>query len=629
MIPQVRILDNNSIARISAGEVILSPAMAVKELVENSIDSGAKRVDVEIQDGGYKLVSVSDDGCGMDEKNAILCLERHATSKIKSADELDVVNSFGFRGEAMAAMAAVCQMEIVSRPEEETTGVQLKIQGGEINSIKSVSANVGTVISLKNIFYNAAVRKRFQKSSRAEKTKVLNVLSKYILSRPDVAFKLIMDDKVRIATRANASLLENITAIYGSAISKELIEINDSKNAVELGKIKLTGYVSNADLFRGSSKLQLFFVNGRPVENRTVGHAIFEAYHHILPPKKYPVCFLFLEIDSKCIDINVHPTKKEVVFLNDRPVFSLVMKGIVAAFDGDDPFVNMPGERLSLIRDVAKEDGGVAQELFKKEDFAETFDPSKIFSSKLSGEEDEEIVFNTEKINHYEKNSESGFEKHAMIPSIKPEDKDEEKIISVEKEEKVESEKLRIIGQAYDTFIIAELREEILIIDQHVASERVLYEYFSSKIVDNKIQSQGLLIPLVIEPTIEEGMKIEENMEKLSEFGFHIEDFGPGTFVVKELPVMFDNLKERSLLREIIGDLITKLPEKKEKILDYLLSEAACKKAIKAGERLNITQSTHLIESLLKCNDPFRCPHGRPIVIKMGLLELLKKFGRR
>jgi DNA mismatch repair protein MutL len=533
MASKVKILSEEVISKIAAGEVIDRPASVVKELVENSIDAGSSEIEVRVENGGKDLIQVIDNGEGMSREDVKLALERHATSKIDEANDIFSIRSLGFRGEALPSIAAVSRMKIKTRTEDNLGGTLIKISGSEIKDIKDVGCPVGTNIIIKDLFYNTPVRYKYLKTTSTEMSKISDIINRLALAYPEISFKLSHNQRKSLESPGNAKLRDCILSVYGKEVAKNIIKVD-----YEDKYMKVKGYVSKPNINRSSRKHQSFFINRRYIKSKTLSEAISEAYHTLLPKNRNPIVVLMIKLNPILVDVNVHPTKLEVNFSREREVFEVVRDGVKEALRGSDltPEANLSSRKKTTTRKKKKnfknETESKQQEKLNLTENINNIPKSKLKESKPKRNKDKE------KINHKEVNK----EKRNEIDNKEINEVDKKKNIEVKEAalgyestyESNQSEKplttLFPMGQVHNTYIIARGEDGFYIIDQHAAHERIIYERLLKKFKNTEVNSQPLLIPLKLELTQPEIEIIEENRESMENLGFEIEHFGGQTY---------------------------------------------------------------------------------------------------
>lgn len=577
---EIIILKRDIVGKIAAGEVIESPASVVKELLENSIDANSKKISIDVVDSGKSLIKVADDGDGMAKDDLRLCIKRHSTSKIKTLPDLYNITSLGFRGEALASIAAVSKIKIISKTEKQKEGQKIELVDENVINEEKVGCNKGTIIEINELFYNTPVRKKFMKTSAREVNAMVDVVTRCALVYKDIFFKLTHNKKTLVNSPKAKKDIENIINIYGNDVAKNLVKVN----YISLG-IKITGFVSTPSLTRSDKTHESFFVNRRQIKSALLSNAAHDAYHTLLNVGRHPIIILNLEIDPKEIDINVHPSKKKIKFEQEGVVYNVVFEAAKSTL-----------MKNNLIESA--EQIGTRQAFLKKE--------KPIKSPKKT-----EIKIIKEKQELLEKNGADDLlpNKRFVEDSKIPE--------------------MRIIGNFYNTYILAEFNEGLLILDQHAAHERVNYELLMKKYNDAVPDVQSLVRPEVIELSPVDRNIVENNFGLLKEMGFSLENFGENSYVLRTVPILINKQQSKEVITDIIDDIakLSKL-DRMQHIKEKMLITMACKGSIKAHDKITEPQIKKLIYDLSKCDNPYTCPHGRPTIIKFTIKDLEKKFRR-
>lgn len=572
----IKILSEETINKIAAGEVVERPVSIVKELVENSIDSGAKNISVEIAGGGHNLIQVADDGCGMSYDDAVIAFERHATSKISSFDDVTHLKTLGFRGEALASIAAVSEVKLFTRVKGSLPGIYVLIENGKILEKKDTGTKEGTRIEVTKLFWDLPARRKFLKSQSTEMYHISQLLTGFALAYPDIYFSLNNQNKENFSWPMQGTLKDRIYQIFGKEVFEQILPVKFSD-----GSINVSGFISQPSLNYSNRNQQFFLVNGRIIKNRVLDHAVQRAYKTLMPDNRYPFLAITIRINGELVDVNVHPTKKEVRFLEESKVHDILENIIKSTlFSEKDKTV------------------GFFTEAFKKD-----FDLAYSYQNK--NENTDEI---SEPVSVLQCNA-----KETLLQA------EEEKQISI-----------KIKGQIKNTYLLLENKEGLLIVDQHALEERILYEKIKEDLLKKSLEKQSLLFPLTLEVSPQEVSRIEKFIPEFIKIGFDIEFIGKTSLVVREVPA----LAKRLNINMFIHDVLTELPfddgtgEKKEEMFDAMLKMLACRSAIKAGDFLEMEEMKKLVYEL-SVNNFMTCPHGRPIYIKITTLELEKKFKRK
>ncbi len=593
----IHVLDQQTANSIAAGEVVERPASVVKELVENALDAGASVISIEIRLGGIALIRVSDNGGGMNRDDAMLAFARHATSKIRQIEDLDSIATMGFRGEALASIASVAKVRLETRQTGDEEGVWIQINGGEMLDSGLYGGPAGTAISVENLFFNVPARFKFLRKDVTEAGAVTDVIERLALARSDVSFRLVSNQQEVLHTPGNNDLTSCVYAVYGKQIATACLPV-----AGEHPPLKISGLVGRPDIARNSRAQQSFFVNGRLVRSKAISAALDDACQTFLMKGKYAFAVLFIEVPPQLVDVNVHPQKMEVRFWNDQEVFRLVYHAL-----------------KSTLNEGA---GIVALEPEAKPDQAEAIDKT-IEIRPLAGLplREQSVPFeqtlSISTASAPPQNTSAQIENTEVHPLVKMND----------------LERARLIGQLFDTYILLELDQELLLIDQHAAHEKILFEALISKhkqAVQNRsvIAAQSLLVPLVLEVSRREIQFLQQSTELLRQIGFEFDLFGAASIALRSLPdVGRHALQPEQAFRLALETLMTELPDNEDKIADLYFS-MACKAAVKAHDVLHPVEIEQLLTDLRKLENPYQCPHGRPVVVRMTRYELEKRFKR-
>lgn len=654
--PQIALLSQETIDKIAAGEVIERPSSVVKELVENAIDAGSSAVTVEIKEGGISFIRISDNGCGIEREQIPLAFLRHSTSKIKSVEDLFTVTSLGFRGEALSSIAAVSQVELITKTNGDFTGSRYLIEGSKEVSLEEIGAPDGTTFIIRNLFYNTPARKKFLKSAQTEGTYIHELMQRMILSHPDVAFKFIMNNQVKLQSSGNGNIKDIIYHLYGRDITKALLPI-----AHESELFKVSGFIGKPMISRGNRGYELYFVNGRFIRSQILSKAIEDAFKPFLMQHQYPFTVLYFEIDSSLLDVNVHPIKMELRFSNQQELYrevqsilsaALVHRDIIPEVPVDTPKKNemevptiekvMPEpfeqKRLEEIRKAVRKDspyeikypvgrpmgtGSVSSATQEKLlDTIKSMPPEDMMEERIRKEPlPEQSKKETEK----ELAKEAYVLREEETYGAKPEGSYEQG--SFLKEE--EMAKQKIIGQLFDTYWLVEYNDRLFIVDQHAAHEKVMYEKLKKQFEKKEFTSQAISPPIVITLSMREAEVLERFKEQFTKLGFEIEHFGGAEYSICGVPGNLYRLNTRDVLIDMLDELTDGISERAtaDVILDKIAS-MSCKAAVKGSQRLSLPEMEQLMKDLMKLDNPYNCPHGRPTIIAMSKYEIEKKFKR-
>ena len=632
---KINLLDIEISNKIAAGEVVERPASVVKELVENSIDAGAKKITVEIKNGGNTNIKVTDDGCGMEKDDAAVAFLRHATSKIKTEKDLDAIYTLGFRGEALSSIGAVAMVDLYTKRKEDEFGVHTVCEGGEIVSSDDAGIPNGTSFVVRNLFYNVPARMKFLKKDATEAGYITDIMTRFILAHPEISFKLISSGKEVLFSSGDGNLKNAVYSVYGKDYATSMLTV-DFKTEY----IKVKGLTGKGTTARPNRNQQSFFVNGRYIKSPLIMRAVEEAYKNQIMIGKFPTAVLNIEINPELIDINVHPTKLEVKFSNESEVYSAVYHGVKDALYriADIPKIEVKEEvKSEFKRDkVIPNSQVVIEKVIPPEPLKKQEEPIKpvetIFDKKTN-------VIKEPKMFEVVKEEKKPAEEIKVELSEKLEiyneisQKPQEEIKNIKTDEKREEIKpqvpeFKLVGQVFDTYIIIECEDEMRIIDQHAAHERLKYEELLLEMKEKRVYTQSLLIPEVLDLTSNEMATFLQNIEFINSLGFEAEEFGNNSVVIRSVP--------NSAVSDDIGDLfieiISQLENLKKEIItkkqERLLYTIACKSAIKANHKLDEREQKELVKRVYELENINTCPHGRPIVISMSKKEVEKQFKR-
>jgi len=601
--PDIRILSENLSNKIAAGEVVARPASVVKELLENSIDAKASNITLEVENGGRTLIRVSDNGTGMTRDNALLSIERFATSKIQDSEDLFSIATMGFRGEAIPSIASVSRFSLITREKDNNTGTNIIISGGKLMNVTDTGAPPGTMVQVKNLFFNTPARKKFLKTYNTEMSHVADTFSSIALGNPGLGFRLFNSGKLLKNFAASDSLYERVLKVLGKDLSSNLLEVDN-----QASNIHVSGFISSPKVTRSSSRMIKVFVNNRLVSNRGVTSAIFNGYRGNIMKSRFPLAVLYINLPFDNVDINVHPAKNEVRFFDGKSVYNVVAEAVKQGLRKDkeqfykEPVV-LPG------KDSVKTDS--IRQAVEYPDVKESPLPEIV----------QEPLFKYTKPDRstqesFPRESEPPVEEHSH------EDSSREGISDYKGDSLVK-------GQVMSTYIVAETDDGMILVDQHAAHERIVYEKFKYQNQSSPMQSQVLLMPETLELGFREADLLLQIIEELSNYGFDIEPFGGTTFIVKAVPAIIDKKEAAPFIIEIIDSLADKKTSApKNQWLDDILILMACHSAIRAKQRLNFQEMEQLLTDLKNCENPLHCPHGRPTMIKWGKKDLEKIFKR-
>ena len=588
-------LDQNTINHIAAGEVIDRPSSIVKELVENSIDANATNISVEIKDGGISLIRITDNGDGIEEGDIKLAFERHSTSKIKDTVDLASISSLGFRGEALSSIAAVCQVELITKTKDAMTGYRYRIEGDEEKAFEEIGAPDGTTFIVRNIFFNTPARRKFLKTASTESGYISEIIEKIALSHPEISFTFINNGKTRIYTPGNGDLKDTIYSIYGKEITDNLVEVNYKDKSIEI-----SGFAGKAIISKGNRSNENYFINGRYIKSDIISKAIEEGYKFILMQHKYPFTVINFNIDNKYIDVNVHPSKMELRFCNAPEIYPVIVETVKDALTEKENIID------AKIDDEKQEEKKIDR---KPEPFE-----TKRNKVEVKEEIRPENISNKPKVNY------------ENIKPKKQEEVHEQMTYDFLSEEA--RPKHKIIGQVFETYWIVEYEDEMFIIDQHAAHEKVNFERLMKRFENNDISSQTLTQPIILNLSMKDANIVEQYLDNFNEIGFVIEPFQGTDFAVRAVPSELYTLDSEDVLMDIIDSFTAEIGSMVPNIITEKIMSMSCKAAIKGNTKISFAEADALIDELLSCENPYNCPHGRPTIIKMSKEELEKKFKR-
>jgi len=634
---RINILDENTANKIAAGEVVERPSSVVKELIENSIDAGSQNITIEIEDGGTSLIRIIDDGAGIHKEDIKKAFMPHATSKIKSVEDIYSISSLGFRGEALASIASVSKITLKTKTLEDSYGSTIKIEGGTIVSEGEIGTNLGTIIEVKDLFYNVPARLKFLKSTSREGALISDIIQRIALSHPKISIKFYNNGKKTLHTYGTGDLKDVIRTIYGKKISENLIYFDKRDDS-----INLYGYIGKEEIARGSRNNQSIFVNSRYIKNKTIVAAVENAFKSFATCNKFPFFVLFIEIYPEFIDVNIHPTKAEIKFKEDRGIFKRVFDTIHKAFK-DEIFNDfyIPEEDIDINESKIMENEvanlSFDYNILNREEHPKIANEEELSYTAVKIEE--EIYNNLKNLNFSNLPNNSREEGDNSNNSYEPvfnntkEDSvirdNNVKINNLRKEELVPKlPNIKIIGQFNKTYIIGEYNDILYMIDQHAAHEKILFEKYLSSIEKGDIIIQTLLVPTLIELTTDDLIYFEENKSLFSKSGFTVENFGGNTVAIKEVPYFVGKLEPRNLFLSILDNIKALGSGKTTEVKYNKIATLACKAAVKAKDQLSLEEMEKLIYDLRYIEDPFHCPHGRPVIIKFTHNDLDKKFRR-
>ncbi len=624
---------------IAAGEVVDRPASAVKELVENAIDSGADRITVEIQNGGVTFMRVADNGCGMEPDDLPVAVRRHATSKIKTAEDLESVGTLGFRGEALAAIASVSNMRIISKTADAEYGAMLEVSGGNILGLSERACATGTTVIVEDLFANVPARRKFLKRDVTEAAAVSVIVEKVALSKPSISFKLIVDGAVKFETAGDGELKNTIYAIFGREFANKLIAV-----AAEMDGVEVKGFIGRSDNFKANRNFQNFFINGRYVKSRTAGAALEQAYSSYIPTEKFPCCVLSINVNPRAVDVNVHPAKLEVKFSNEKPIFDAIYYTVRAALEED---VTKPAFRFEAPKRVENKPVQKPTSAFVPVDEErKTYQNLKISFPPVpkAAEPVRQTVVTPNPrpvVREPEREAVQNLQvqesaHHAMpAPSVKP--NVEEKVQTPPPQKNVsentppEPKHYRIIGEAFHSYVFVEIEDKVLVIDKHAAHERILFEELRAQMQENSALSQLLMLPIEVMLTTDEIQALSEYRKEVEAIGFAF-DFKAHSAEITAIPSSVDQSAVSDMFIVIADRIISgtgNVKISRDLVFEKALYQASCKAAIKAGREYPEEHIKWLVDKLMKLPDITFCPHGRPVAVEMTKNAMDRQFERK
>ena len=611
--PGIHLLEQSTIDKIAAGEVVERPASVVKELVENAIDAGATAVTVEIKDGGISFIRITDNGCGISKDEIPMAFLRHSTSKIKTVEDLLHVTSLGFRGEALSSIAAVSQVELITKPADALTGSRYLIEGSKEVKLEEIGAPNGTTFLVRNLFYNTPARQKFLKSAQTEASYISDFMERLALSKPDISFQFISNNQPKLSTAGNGNLKDVIYRIYGRDIAMNLLEVH-----ADCDFMKVDGFIGKPVISRGNRNFESYFINQRYIKSSLVAKGIEDAYKLHLMQHQYPFTVLHLTMDGTLLDVNVHPSKMELRFSDGRGVYEFLYESLKEALEHKEfiPEVSVE-ENTSL-----KKSQTVAQ---PKQKAPEPFETKRI---EKSISEQKTNVLEPEKV-LADKKPDKQVSAMENLPltgeqlTLREMPEYGGQFLSQEAKAKH-----RIIGQVFDTYWLVQFEDKLFIIDQHAAHEKVLFERTMAGLRNKEYTSQQLSPPMVVSLNMREEELLKKYHSEFERLGYEIESFGGKEYAVCAVPGNLYHLNQQQLFIEMLDNLNEESGAKTSDVIVEKIASMSCKAAVKGNQHLQKAEMEHLIEELLECENPYQCPHGRPTIISMSRYELEKKFKR-
>ena len=635
--PQIQLLDEATIEKIAAGEVVERPSSVVKELVENAIDAKATFITVEIKEGGLSFIRITDNGCGIDKEQVRLAFLRHSTSKIRSLEDLMCIKSLGFRGEALASISAVAQVELITRPRGALTGVRYVIEGSKEKLFEEIGAPEGTTFLVRNLFFNTPVRRKFLKSAQTEAGYVATIMERLALSHPEVSFQLIVNNQQKLHTSGNCNRKDIIYHIYGKDIASNLLPVERD----ECG-IGVNGFIGKPLVSRGNRNFENYYINGRYMKSQIIAKAIEEAYKPYLMNHQYPFTVLYLAMDEELMDVNVHPTKMEVRFANGEQLYQTLLGMLRDTLQGRDlvPEVSVHGEKTGA--------GEKPQAPAKTEPAPrapQPFERNRISEIRRSIAKDSpyELKYAPRPLPQPQPEQKTGTQEQPAAVS-----EPEPKTAAVEQQlaltdvfreengyqtgfiEQAKKSNVHVIGQLFDTYWLTQAEDKLYIIDQHAAHEKVLFERNMKTFATREYTSQQLSPPIILSLSMTEQQALQSNLEELKKLGFEIDEFGGREYAILAVPDNLYDLDAKALFLELLDDMVSQTATQvlTTEMIWNKVATASCKAAIKGNQRISAAEVETLIKELLTLENPYHCPHGRPTMISMSKYEIEKKFKR-
>ena len=624
--PQIKLLDEQTIDKIAAGEVVDRPSSVVKELVENAIDAKASAITVEIKEGGISFIRITDNGCGIEKEQIPIAFYRHSTSKIRSVEVLLTISSLGFRGEALSSIAAVSQVELISKTQDQFIGIRYIIEGGKELEMEEIGTPNGTTFLVKNLFYNTPARRKFLKTPQTEAGYISDLMERMALSHPDVAFKFINNGQIRLHTSGNGQLKDIIYHIYGRDIAANLLEIQ-----AEFEDFSVSGFIGKPVISRGNRNFESYFINGRYIKSSLISKSIEDAYHGFMMQHKYPFTVLQFTMDGKLIDVNVHPNKMEMRFSNGESLYTHLVDVIQTALKQREliPQVHLTEKK----REIPKTE-------YKKAEIPEPFETKRLEKIRQAVAKDSpyEPKYNLVK-DQPRKPEISRTEEQPQkteIPQTKEQPKktevprigEEPQQLSMPLLSREAKPRHKIIGQLFDTYWLVEYNDQFYMIDQHAAHEKILFERTMADYRNKDFTSQRISPPILLSLTMQEEVLLKKYLPEFKKIGFEIEPFGGKEYTVSAVPGNLYGINGQSLLVELIDELGSVSEKFTTDMVVEKIASMSCKAAVKGNQRLSRAEMEHLIDELLQLENPYFCPHGRPVIVSMTKYEIEKKFKR-
>ena len=615
--PNIAILNQETIDKIAAGEVVERPCSVVKELVENAIDAGSTAITVEIKEGGISFIRITDNGCGIERDQVAVAFYRHSTSKIRSAEDLLTVKSLGFRGEALSSISAVARVELITKTYDELTGTRYVIEGSKELSNEEVGAPDGTTFIVKDLFYNVPARRKFLKTAQTEGSYISDMVEKLALSHPDISFKFINNNQTKLHTSGNGNRKDIIYHIFGREISSSLLEVKH-----ECEYFKVEGFIGKPVITRGNRNYENYFINGRYVKSNILSRAIEEAYKSFLMQHQYPFTVLYFTFFSE-LDVNVHPTKMELRFDNNNEIYVELCDTIYAILSRKEMIPEVPVDSTPAPKKIVHEYKEPIPEPFEKRRINEV---RAAESRSVYGQSVTSAVKDYSAIEPAVKTpkTSAAYEPAQVVTGTQQTLGDYDKVFLTESSKK----QFSIIGQLFKTYWLIEFEDKLYIIDQHAAHEKVLYEKTMARLANKDFTSQRISPPIVMTLDARECEMLEKYRPQIEQFGYEVEHFGGKEYMISAIPDNLFNIDMKDLFIEMLDDFSNATGRQTPDIITEKVASMSCKAAVKGNDKLTLPEVNKLIDELLSLDNPYNCPHGRPTIISMSKYEIEKKFKR-
>lgn len=610
--PNIAILNQETIDKIAAGEVVERPCSVVKELVENAIDAGSTAITVEIKEGGISFIRITDNGCGIERDQVAVAFYRHSTSKIRSAEDLLTVKSLGFRGEALSSISAVARVELITKTYDELTGTRYVIEGSKELSNEEIGAPDGTTFIVKDLFYNVPARRKFLKTAQTEGSYISDMVEKLALSHPDISFKFINNNQTKLHTSGNGNRKDIIYHIFGREISSSLLEVKH-----ECEYFKVEGFIGKPVITRGNRNYENYFINGRYVKSNILSRAIEEAYKNFLMQHQYPFTVLYFTFFSE-LDVNVHPTKMELRFDNNNEIYVELCDTIYAILSHKEMIPEVPVDSTPAPKKIVHEYKEPIPEPFEKRRINEVraAESRSVYGQSVTSAVTEPATKAPE--------TSAAYEPAQVVTGTQQTLGDYDKVFLTESSKK----QFSIIGQLFKTYWLIEFEDKLYIIDQHAAHEKVLYEKTMARLANKDFTSQRISPPIVMTLDARESEMLEKYRPQIEQFGYEVEHFGGKEYMISAIPDNLFNIDMKDLFIEMLDDFSNATGRQTPDIITEKVASMSCKAAVKGNDKLTLPEINELIDELLSLDNPYNCPHGRPTIISMSKYEIEKKFKR-